>query len=116
MNENDIRRILDDAKSYLGREWQYNKLTAVEKISILLSSIAVVAVIAVLAIFALHYIISTIVHALAIWTGTYWIPNLIVATLLVVLIIVVLAVKQRLIIDPIVRYITRLFLNSSDNE
>ena len=59
MNEVDYKQLIQEGKRYLKLEFNYSKLTAVEKLSILLSSIAVVAVIAILGAFVLIYLAST---------------------------------------------------------
>ena len=117
MDENvDYKKLYDVTRDYLSRELNYNKLTAVEKLSILLSGIAVVAVIALLGSIALYFITSTVVMLLADALGSEWAANLVVSLLMVVIIVIVVASRKSLIVNPITRYITRLFLNPNNNE
>ena len=115
-NEIDYRRLYEEGKRYLKLELDYSKLTAVEKLAVLLSSIAFVAVITILGAFVLFYLASTMVMTIAEWTGNEWSGNLIVAALLLVCVVLVVAFRKPLITDPIARFVTKLFLNPDDNE
>lgn len=116
MNEIDYKRLIQEGKRYLKYELSYNKLTAVEKMAILLSSIALIAVIGVVGAFILSYLGKTLVMAIADATGAEWIGNLVVAALFFVVLLVVVALRKMLIIDPITRFVTKLFLTPDDNE
>ena len=116
MNEIDYRQFLLEAKKFFTLEWNYTKLTAVEKLTVLLSATAVVAVVVIIGAFALAYLANTLVTLLAHALGSVWGANLLVAALLLLLLVLVIAFKQRLIVDPIARFITKLFLNANDNE
>ena len=116
MNEVDYKQLIQEGKRYLKLEFNYSKLTAVEKLSILLSSIAVVAVIAILGAFVLIYLASTLTHLIAQAAGAAWVGNLVVAALFVAILLIVLVMKKTIIIDPITRFLTKLLLNPNDNE
>jgi hypothetical protein len=115
MDDLDYKKLIDEGREFLSLEMKYEKLTAVEKLSVLLSAIAFVAVVAIIGGFALFFLISTLVHLLELWIGL-WAANLIVVLLLMMLIGVVAAFKQRLIVDPITRFITRLFLKANEDD
>ncbi len=115
MEELDYKKLIDEGRQYLSLEIRYGKLTAVEKLSVLLSAIALVAVIVIIAAFALFYLISAVVHMLEHWVGL-WGAYLIVVFFLLLLLCVVLAFKRQFIIDPITRFVTRLFLNANEDD
>ena len=46
--ETDYKRLFAEARKHLSLEWNYGKLTAVEKLAVLLSGIAFVAVLTVI--------------------------------------------------------------------
>ena len=115
-NSIDYRRLYEEGKRYLRLELNYSKLTAVEKLAVLLSTMAFVAVVTVLGAFVLFYLASTLVMTIAELTGNEWSGNLIVAALLLVAIAVVVALRKTLIINPITRFLTKLLLNPEDNE
>lgn len=116
MNEIDYRKLFNEARKHFSLEWDYAKLTAVEKMAILLSSIAFVAVVIIVATFVLHHIIAALIGVLASALGCAWGAHLIAAGLLVVLLLVVFAFKRQLIVDPVARFISKLFLKPDDNE
>lgn len=115
MDDMDYKRLLDEGRKYLSLEMKYGKLTAVEKMSVLLSAIAFVALLVIIGGFALFYVVSMLVHFFAQWMGVMGAELLMVA-LLLVLMIVVVAFKRQLIVDPITRFVTRLFLTPNDDE
>ena len=117
MNQDvDYKKLIDEGRRFLSLEWEYSKLTAVEKIAILLSAIASVTVVGILCVFAIIYLLSSFVEALITWTGSTWIAHLIVVCLLGLLILLVLAFKNTLIVNPITRFVTKLFLTPPDND
>lgn len=116
MNEVDYKQLIQEGKRYLKLEFNYSKLTAVEKLSILLSSIAVVAVMTILGAFILIYLASTLSTMIAEAAGAAWVGNLVVAAIFIVLLLIVLALRKSIIIDPITRFLTKLLLNPNDNE
>lgn len=116
MNEIDYKKLFNEARKYFSLEWDYTKLTAVEKLAVLLSSIAFIAVIIIIAAFALHYLFSALISVMASAMGCTWGAQLIAVGILLVLMLVVFAFKKQLIVDPVARFISKLFLKPEDNE
>lgn len=116
MNENDYKKLFTEARKYFSLEWDYTKLTAVEKLAILLSAIAFVAVVIIIGMFALQYLFSALISVLAEAMGCAWGANLIAVAILLVLLLVVFAFKKQLIVNPIARFVSKLFLKPEDNE
>ena len=117
MNESfDIKKFISEAKRHLNLELNYSKLTAVEKVAMLLSQTALVAVFAVIACFAFFYFTTTLTILLTQWTGIEWLGSLIMGLLLSLAIVVVYAFRKPWIIDPITRFLTKLFLKPNDDE
>ena len=116
MNEIDYKKLFNEARKYFSLEWDYTKLTAVEKMAVLLSSIAFVAVVIIIGTFALAYVLSAIIDVLAVALGCTWGAQLIAAAILLVLLLVVFAFKRQLIVDPVTRFVSKLFLKPDDNE
>lgn len=115
MEDLDYKRLIEEGREYLSLEMKYEKLTAVEKLSVLLSAIAFVAVLVIIGGFALFFLVSTLIHFLSQWMGL-WGANLLVVFVLLLIMGVVYAFKRQLIVDPITRYVTKLFLNAKDEE
>jgi len=116
MNEIDYKNLFNEARRHFSLEWDYTKLTAVEKLAMLLSSAAFVAVIIIIATFALHYLFSALISVLASALGCAWGAHLIAVAILLVLLLAVFAFKKQLIVDPIARFVSKLFLKPEDNE
>ena len=108
--------MFNEARKYFSLEWDYTKLTAVEKMAVLLSSIAFVAVVIIIGTFALAYVLSALIDVLAAALGCTWGAQLIAAAILLVLLLVVFAFKRQIIVDPVARFISKLFLKPDDNE
>ncbi len=116
MNEIDYKKLFNEARKYFSLEWDYTKLTAIEKLAVLLSSIAFLAVVIILGTFALAYVFSALIDVLAVALGCTWGAQLIAAAILLVLLLVVFAFKKQLIVDPVARFVSKLFLKPDDNE
>ncbi|MBR4828888.1 MAG: hypothetical protein IKZ92_03715 [Muribaculaceae bacterium] len=116
MNEIDYKKLFTEARKYFSMEWDYTKLTAVEKLAILLSATAFVAVVIILAVFVVHHLFTALVSVLATAMDCVWGAHLIAAGVLLVLLLVVFAFKKQLIVDPIARFVSKLFLKPGDNE
>ena len=116
MNEIDYKKLFDEARRYFSMEWDYTKLTAVEKLAVLLSAVAFVAVVIIIGTFILHYLFSALISILASAMGCAWGAHLIAAAILLVLLLVVFAFKKQLIVDPVARFVSKLFLKPEDNE
>ncbi len=116
MEELDYKQLINEGRRYLKLEFNYSKLTAVEKMSVLLSTMAVIAVVAVLSAFVVLYLASMLSNMISEATHSMWAGNLVVAVIFIAMILLVLALKKQIIIDPITRFLTKLFLTPNDNE
>ena len=116
MNDIDYKKLFTEARKYFSLEWDYTKLTAVEKLVILLSATAFVAVVIIICTFALLYLLSALTSVLAEAMDCTWGANLIAAGLMLMLLLVVFAFKKQLIVNPIARFVSKLFLKPEDNE
>lgn len=116
MNEIDYKKLFSEARNHFSLEWDYTKLTAVEKLAVLLSATAFVAVVIIICTFALHYLFSTLITILAEAMGCTWGANLVAVGILLVLLLVVFAFKKQLIVNPIARFVSKLFLKPEDHE
>ncbi len=104
MNDIDYKKLFAEARKYFSLEWDYTKLTAVEKLAVLLSAVAFVAVVIIICTFVLHHLFTALVGVLAEAMGCSWGAHLIAAAVLLVLLLVVFAFKRQLIVDPVARF------------
>ena len=116
MNEIDYKKLFNEARKYFSLEWDYTKLTAVEKMAVLLSAIAFVAVVLIIGVFIVHYLFSALISLLASALGCTWGAQLIAVAILLVMLLVVFAFKKQLIVDPVAHFVSKLFLKPEDNE
>ena len=110
MTDNKYTELWDEVKKYLTLQIDYAKLTAVEKLVVLLSAIALATVLMILGACVLFYLSFAIVYMLVDVIGCVWGAYLIVSGLFVVLAIVVFALRKQLILDPVAKFLTKLFL------
>ena len=106
MNEIDYKKLFAEARRYFSTEW----------VAVLLSAIAVVAVVSILATFVVHHLFTALIGVLASALGCAWGAHLIAAGILLVVMLVVFAFKRQLIVDPVARFVSKLFLKPEDNE
>ena len=111
MAENKYEEVWAELKKYLTLQIDYAKLTTVEKLVVLLSAIAMVAVMLILGACVLFYLSFAVVFMLSDAIGSTWGAYLIVSGIFLVLMLVVYALRQKLILDPVSRFLTRLFLH-----
>ena len=111
MAENKYEELWAELKKYLTLQIDYAKLTTVEKLVVLLSAIAMVAVMLILGACVLFYLSFAVVFMLSDAIGSTWGAYLIVGGIFLVLMLVVYALRQKLILDPVSRFLTRLFLH-----
>ena len=111
MAENKYEELWAELKKYLTLQIDYAKLTTVENLVVLLSAIAMVAVMLILGACVLFYLSFAVVFMLSDAIGSTWGAYLIVSGIFLVLMLVVYALRQKLILDPVSRFLTRLFLH-----
>ena len=111
MAENKYEELWAELKKYLTLQIDYAKLTTVEKLVVLLSAIAMVAVMLILGACVLFYLSFAVVFMLSDAICSTWGAYLIVSGIFLVLMLVVYALRQKLILDPVSRFLTRLFLH-----
>ncbi len=100
--------LLQSLRRLLTLNIDYARLTVAEKVSILLSTMVVWVVVGVLVVLALLFVSIGVGHVLA-QTIAPVMAYLLVAAFYVLLLIVVVALRRRLFVDPIARFISRLF-------
>ena len=113
MNENlsqQIQSLIRQGKRYLTLQFNYGKLTLAEKLTILLSGVLLVMICLTLSAFAIGFLAFALVDA---WkesmssVGAYSV----VAAIFVVLTVVVYLCRKALIINPIARFVSKLFFD-----
>lgn len=111
MDANSYKELWCECKKYITLQIDYLKLTAIEKLTILLSAMTVVGVLIVLSACALFFLSAAFVSWLDSIIACTWMANLITCLITLVMIVVVICFKKPLIINPVSRFVTKLFLN-----
>lgn len=111
MELNSYKELWGDFKKYITLQVDYIKLTALEKLTILCAALVVVFVSIALSVCALFFLSSAFVAWLDTVLCCTWLAHLITGVLVFLILFIVLLFKKVLIIVPITRFITKLFLN-----
>ncbi len=107
--ENSFKRLWSIALNYFKLNVQELKLTASEKVTVLLSAAAVALILAMLSVLVVLFLSLAAVQWLAVVLPLGW-AYAIVAGIYVVLGVVIFLLRKPLIIDPVARFISRLLL------
>ena len=108
-NRSNISNLADTIKRLLSLHLDYARLTASEKLTVILSTMAIYAIVAVLATLALVFLTLGVGHLLATTIAPHF-AYLIVAGFYIVVLAVVFFFRKQLFIDPIARFISKLFV------
>lgn len=109
-NIESIHQLVVEFKKYIELQKQYTRLELTEKLSVLLSTLIIIFIAMVLCIVALFYFSMTFVFFLSSAIGYTW--SFCLMGLLHLLIFAgIYWGRKRLIIEPMVRFIAKLFLN-----
>ncbi len=111
MDINSYKELWSECKKYVTLQIDYLKLTAVEKITVLLSAMTYVGIIIVMSACVMFFLSAAFVSWLDTIINCTWLANVITGLIILILMIVILCFKKTLIIDPVTRFITKLFLN-----
>ena len=118
MNDNqtgNIRRLANIVVRYLTLQLDYARLTATEKLIVLLSTVAFFGIVVIIGFIALVFISVGIGHWLSMTIAPYT-AYLFVSAFYLVLIAVIIIFRKQLIFNPVSRFLTRLFLKNPDDD
>ncbi len=107
--ENSYVRMWESLKSYGSLRLELLKLTAAEKLTMILGLLAMGLVCVLLGSVLLFFVSLSIVQFIAPYVGFGW-AYLIMALLMLVVIVVVLLLRRSLILNPLARFISRVLL------
>lgn len=114
--DSDYKRTWDEVKKYLFLQVDYAKLTATEKLTVLFSAVAVIAVVLILGTGVLFYLSFAFVQLLAIWLGNALWAYLVMSGIFAVVLGLVFIFRKQWIINPVARFLSKLFLSPPDND
>ena len=108
-DNNGIRRLIDAGRRYIMLNLDYARLTAAEKKTVLLSTIAFYAMATAIGTLVLVFLSIGVGHLLAATVAPVT-AYLIVAAFYLVLLVVLFAFRRKIFVDPICKFITKLFV------
>ena len=107
---NSFQAVIDSLRRLVTMQLGYARLTAAEKFTVLLSTIAFYSMAVALGTLILIFLSIGLGHLLA-DTGIGKYAYFIVAGLYVVLFVLLFVMRKRLIINPVARFMSRLFVD-----
>ena len=118
MNDNpsgNFKRLANIVMRYLTLQLDYARLTATEKLIVLLSTIAFFGIVVIMGFIALVFISIGIGHWLSMTIAPYS-AYLFVSAFYIVLIALIIFFRKQLIFNPVSRFLTRLFLKNPEED
>lgn len=107
----EIKEMLLQAKCWLQSETTYIKLTVAEKLTLLLSALVVGAVCLLIGMIVLGLFSIALVDVFRTFLSP-WLAYLCVGGIEILLMIIVVFLRKPLVINPISKFITKLFLDN----
>lgn len=111
----NLTELFKEVKKYLKLQGEYVKLDLVEKLTILLSTLTLIFVLIILGTMAAFYLSFMLVYVLASATGSLVAGYAIIGGILILLAFIIYRLRQKLIFQPMVNFLARLFLDDSCN-
>lgn len=111
----NLTELFKEVKKYLKLQGEYVKLDLVEKLTILLSTLTLIFVLIILGTMAAFYLSFMLVYVLASATDSLVAGYAIIGGILILLAFIIYRLRQKLIFQPMVNFLARLFLDDSSN-
>ena len=108
--QNQIHALWDEIKESLKLNVDYAKFTAAEKVTMLLTTVTFALIAFILISLFMFFLSIAIVRCIATGVGMIW-AYFIMCGFYIILLGVVIAFRKQLIVNPIARFISRLFFN-----
>lgn len=109
-----FQQLYSDVKKYIELQTEYVKVEFVEKLTILLSTLLIIAVVLVLAITGLFYLFFALAYAFEPILGSLAMSFGIISGLYIILIFLFYLLRKRLVINPLVKLLSNLFLTKNN--
>ena len=108
--QNQIHALWAELKESLKLNVDYAKFTAAEKVTMLLTTVTFALIAFILISLFMFFLSIAIVRCIATGVGMIW-AYFIMCGFYIILLGVVIAFRKQLIVNPIARFISRLFFN-----
>ncbi len=111
----NFKRLVSIGIRYVTLQLDYARLTAAEKLTVLLSTIAFFALAVIIGMITLVFISIGIGHWLAVTIAPYT-AYLFVSMFYLLLLVILVVFRRQIIFNPAARFISRLFLKTPENK
>ncbi|BEG98310.1 phage holin family protein [Bacteroides sedimenti] len=106
----NIRQLIAEIKEYVTLQKDYAKLQLVEKLTILLSTLIMIFILIILGMVTLFYLLFSLAYLLEPLVGGLALSFCIIAGITILIIICLVVFRNKLIANPLVRFLTNLFI------
>lgn len=107
-----LQQLFAEVKKYLALQKRYTQLEIAEKLTILLSTLILVLIIIILSMVALFYLSFTLAYLLAHLLGSIVVSFALITCVILILMMFVYLFRKKLIINPMARFISNLFIEN----
>jgi hypothetical protein len=109
----NFQQLYTDVKKYVELQTEYVKVEFVEKLTILLSTLLIITLLLILIICALFYSFFSLAYTLEPIVGSLASSFAMISGLYVALIFLFYLFRKQLVINPLVKFLTNLFLTNN---
>ena len=109
----NMEALFKEIKKHIELQGQYIKLDLVEKLTILLSTLILILALIILGAMALYYFSFMLVYALVPVVGSIIASYAVIGAVILIAAIGIYLMRRKLIFQPMVNFLARLFLEDS---
>lgn len=107
-----LEQLFIELKRYIGLQKEYVRLELVEKLTLLFSGLVLTLILITLGMMALFYFSFTPAYILAPFVGGLTVSYAIITVFILLLLLSIYLLRKQLIVKPLVRFLTKLFMNN----
>ena len=107
----NFQQLYDDVKKYIQLQSEYVKVEFVEKLTVLISALLIIFLVIILIMGALFYLFFSVAYLIEPIVGSMTVSFFIISAFYLLLTLDLFVFRKKLIINPLVRFLSRLFLN-----
>lgn len=108
-NQSSVVSLWERLKEFITLKYEYTRLTLAEKLTLLLWVVSMSLIALFMVTFAVFFLSMALSHWLSESMGLVW-SSMIVAGVYLLVLLLIFALRKPLIINPISRFISRLFI------
>jgi len=109
-----FQQIIEECKKYIELQKEYVKLELIEKITIIFSTLMLIMLIFILSMMVLFYLLFSLAYLLEPHVGGLTNSFLIISGIVLLFTILLYVFRKKVIINPILNFIAKLFYNDSN--